>query len=65
MLVSDRMKQPVQTISRDMAILEALRIMKSFRIHQVPVLEDARLVGIGTNEDHFYASPSHATSLRI
>jgi acetoin utilization protein AcuB len=65
MLVSDRMKQPVQTISRDMAILEALRVMISFRIRQLPVLEDSRLVVIGTYEDHIYVSPSHATFLSI
>jgi predicted transcriptional regulator len=41
MLVSDRMKHPVQTISRDMAILEAFWIMKSFRIRHLAGLEDA------------------------
>jgi hypothetical protein len=53
MLVSDRKKQPVQTISRDMAILEAFRIMKSFRIRHLADLEDAWLEGLGTNKDHF------------
>jgi acetoin utilization protein AcuB len=65
MLVSDRMKQPVRTISPDIAIHEALSIMKSYQIRHIPVLENDRLVGLVTNEDLFYASPSPATSLSI
>lgn len=65
MLVSDRMKQPVLSIKSDMPIHEALSIMKREQIRHIPVLQDGKLVGLVTNEDLFYASPSPATSLSI
>ena len=46
-------------------IQEALSIMKSEQIRHIPVLQDGKLVGIVTNEDLVYASPSPATSLSI
>jgi acetoin utilization protein AcuB len=65
MLVSDRMKRPVLTITSDLPIHEALNIMKSEQIRHIPVLQGGKLVGLVTNEDLFYASPSPATSLSI
>jgi acetoin utilization protein AcuB len=65
MLVSDRMKTPVLTITPDIPIHEALNILKHEQIRHIPVLQEGKLVGIVTNEDLFYASPSPATSLSI
>ena len=65
MLVSDRMKKPVLTITPDFPIHEALNILKHEQIRHIPVLQGGKLVGIVTNEDLFYASPSPATSLSI
>src|SRR4030042_667637 len=65
MLVSDRMKQPVLSIKSDMPIHEALSIMKLEHIRHIPVLQDGKVVGLVTNEDLFYSSPSPATSLSI
>jgi acetoin utilization protein AcuB len=65
MLVGDRMKRPVVTITPDMPIHEALGIMKREQIRHVPVLQDGKLVGIVVDEDLIYASPSPATSLSI
>jgi acetoin utilization protein AcuB len=65
MLVRDRMKQPVLTITSDMPIHDALGIMKREQIRHIPVLQDGILVGIVANEDLVYASPSPATSLSI
>jgi acetoin utilization protein AcuB len=65
MLAYDRMKQPVLTVSPDMPIHEALNIMKREQIRHIPVVQNGKLVGLVTNEDLFYASPSPATSLSI
>ena len=65
MLVSERMKKPVLTITPDISIHDALNILKQEQIRHIPVLEEGKLVGIVTNEDLFYASPSPATSLSI
>lgn len=65
MLVSDRMKKPVVTVTPETPIHEALRIMRDEHIRHIPVLKDGNLVGIVSNEDLIYASPSPATSLSI
>jgi acetoin utilization protein AcuB len=65
MLVRDRMKQPVLTVSPDSPIHEALSLMKRQDFHHIPVLENGELVGIVANEDLVFASPSPATSLSI
>jgi len=65
MLVRDRMKSPVVTVSPDMPIHEALSIMKQAQIRHIPVLQDGKLVGIVATEDLVFAHPSPATSLSI
>jgi len=59
------MKQPVVSISPDMTIHDALSIMRREKIRHIPVLENQTLVGLVSDEDLFYASPSPATSLSI
>ena len=49
--VSERMSSPVETISADMFILEADRIMEVNCIRRLPVVENGRLVGIVTQTD--------------
>jgi len=66
MLVRERMsKQPV-TITADVPITEALRIMRQSQVRRLPVLDaEGKLIGIVSEKDLLYASPSPATSLSI
>ena len=66
MLVRERMsKQPV-TITADVPITEALRIMRENQVRRLPVLDsEGALIGIVSEKDLLYASPSPATSLSI
>ena len=65
MLVGDRMKYPVITVTPDTPIHEALNLMRLEQIRHIPVIQNGKLVGIVANEDLVYASPSPATSLSI
>jgi predicted transcriptional regulator len=49
--VSERMSSPVDTISAEVSILEADRIMEVKCIRRLPVVENGRLVGIVTQTD--------------
>ncbi|HSJ58348.1 MAG TPA: CBS and ACT domain-containing protein [Anaerolineae bacterium] len=54
------------TIGVDTGITEALRVMRERQVRRLPVLDDAgRLMGIVSEKDLLYASPSPATSLSI
>lgn len=65
MLVGDRMKRPVITISPDLPIVEALSLMKRDHIRRTPVVKDGKLVGIVSDKDLLNAHPSQATSLSV
>jgi len=65
MLVKDRMSKPVITITPETSVQEALRIMRKNRIRRLPVMEGKKLVGIVTERDLLYASPSPATTLSV
>jgi acetoin utilization protein AcuB len=66
MLVKERMTRDPITVKRDTPVDEALRIMQDKKIRRLPVVDDAgRLVGIVSQMDLLYASPSPATSLSI
>ncbi len=65
MLVKDRMSKPVITITPETSVQEALRIMRENRIRRLPVMEGKKLVGIVTERDLLYASPSPATTLSV
>jgi CBS domain-containing protein len=45
------MSSPVESISSNLSVLEASRIVENKRIKQLPVLEEKRLVGIVTQTD--------------
>lgn len=66
MFVRERMSTKPVTITADVPITEALRIMRQNRVRRLPVLgETGELIGIVSEKDLLYASPSPATSLSI
>jgi acetoin utilization protein AcuB len=66
MLVKERMTRNPITIRPDMPVTEAQALLKREKIHHLPVLDrDDRLVGIVTEKDLLYASPSPATTLSV
>jgi len=66
MLVGERMSRRPITITEDVGIEEALKIMRDNHIRRLPVLDKkGKLVGIVSDKDLLYASPSPATSLSI
>src|SRR4030067_589643 len=54
MKVRDVMTWNVVTISSDMPIMEARKIMDAHGIRRLPVVEKNKLVGIATTNDFFY-----------
>jgi acetoin utilization protein AcuB len=66
MLVRERMSTKPVTITADVSITEALRVMRENQVRRLPVLDsEGRMVGIVSEKDLLYASPSPATSLSI
>jgi acetoin utilization protein AcuB len=66
MLVRERMSRSPVTVSTDAPITEALKVMRTNSVRRLPVLDkEGRLVGIVSEKDLLYASPSSATSLSI
>ncbi|MBC7250241.1 MAG: CBS domain-containing protein [Anaerolineae bacterium] len=68
MLVYERMTRHPITVTPDVPIDEALRIMRDNKVRRLPVVskkDKGKLVGIVSEKDLLYASPSPATSLSI
>ncbi len=66
MLVGERMTRNPIVIRQDTPLDEAMKIMRDNRIRRLPVLnEKGALVGIVSERDLLYASPSPATSLSV
>ena len=66
MLVQERMSRDPITIPAGTAITDALRVMRQNQVRRLPVLDDAgKLIGMVSEKDLLYASPSPATSLSI
>lgn len=66
MLVSRAMSRNPITTSPDTPVAEAQSTMRREKIHHLPVVDSSgRLVGIVTEKDLIYASPSPATSLSM
>jgi acetoin utilization protein AcuB len=66
MLVRERMSTQPVTITADVPITEALRVMRQNQVRRLPVLDEGGgLIGIVSEKDLLYASPSPATSLSI
>jgi acetoin utilization protein AcuB len=66
MLVRERMSTKPVIIASDAPITEALRVMRQSQVRRLPVLnESGQLIGIVSEKDLLYASPSPASSLSI
>ncbi len=66
MLVGERMTKRPITTHPDTPIDEALKLMRDSKVRRLPVLDKkGKLVGIVTEKDLLYVSPSPATSLSI
>jgi acetoin utilization protein AcuB len=66
MLVGDRMTSPPITVTEDTSIDQALELMREQKVRRFPVVDKrGKLVGIVSEKDLLYASPSPATSLSV
>ena len=66
MLVRERMSKNPYTITAETSVDEALRQMRDHHIRRLPVVDaSGKVVGIVTEKDLLYVSPSPATSLSI
>ncbi len=66
MLVRERMSKNPHTITAETSVDEALRQMRDHHIRRLPVVDaSGKVVGIVTEKDLLYVSPSPATSLSI
>ena len=66
MIIERRMTKNPVTVSPDANIAEASELMKKEKVHRLPVLDkDKNLVGVISEKDILFASPSPASSLSI
>jgi acetoin utilization protein AcuB len=66
MLVGDRMTSPPITVTADTSIDRALELMREQQVRRFPIVSKGnRLVGIVSEKDLLYASPSPATTLSV
>ena len=66
MLVGERMTKRPITVDPETPFEDALHLMRREKIRRLPVVgKKGKLVGIVTEKDLLYASPSPATSLSI
>jgi acetoin utilization protein AcuB len=66
MLVEERMTRNPVTVRDDTSLYDALKIMRENKVRRLPVLDkNGKLVGIVSEKDLLYASPSPATSLNV
>jgi acetoin utilization protein AcuB len=66
MFVRDRMSSPAVTITPDVPFQDALKLMHNHSFRRLPVVDEKdKLVGIVSERDLLYASPSKATSLNV
>ena len=66
MLVRERMTPNPITVTPSTSVSDALRVMREKKIKRLPVLDShGQLVGIVSEKDLLYASPSPVTSLNV
>lgn len=66
MFVRNRMTRTPITITGDITVMDALNLMKAKNVSRLPVVnKDGRMVGIVSERDLLYASPSPVTSLNV
>ncbi len=66
MIIERRMTRNPVTVTPDMSVAEANAIMKREKVHRLPVLDkEHHLIGIISEKDILYASPSPVSTLSI
>jgi acetoin utilization protein AcuB len=66
MLIRERMSRHPITVTPETSLFDALQIIRDEKIRRLPVLDaSGKLVGIISEKDLLYASPSPATSLSV
>ena len=66
MLVRERMSREPVTITPDVSVTDALRLMRERKVRRLPVLDThGKLVGIVSDQDLLYATPSPVSSLSV
>lgn len=66
MLVKQKMSKKPITTTTDTSVSDALNLMHEKKVHRLPVLDPkGKMVGIVSEGDLLYASPSPATSLNV
>lgn len=66
MLIGERMTRHPVTVTQNEGIDDALKMMRDNHVRRLPVLDKkGKLVGIVSDKDLLYASPSPATSLSV
>ncbi len=66
MFVRDNMSSPPVTVTPDVPFQEALKIMRDNNFRRLPVIDkNGKLVGIISERDLLYASPSPASTLSV
>ncbi len=66
MLIREKMTKKPVTIKTDTSVSDALELMHEKKVHRLPVLDRrGKLVGIVSEGDLLYASPSPATTLNV
>jgi acetoin utilization protein AcuB len=66
MLVKQKMTRKPITTTTDTSVSDALSLMHEKKVHRLPVLDPSgKLVGIVSEGDLLYASPSPATTLNV
>ena len=66
MLVGERMTREPVTVQENEGIEDALKMMRDNSVRRLPVLDKrGKMVGIVSDKDLLYASPSPATSLSV
>ncbi len=66
MFVRDRMSSPAVTVTPDTPFPEAMQLLRERKFRRLPVVDkDGKIVGIVSERDLLYASPSPASSLSI
>ena len=66
MLVRQKMTRKPVTTRTDMSVSDALDLMHEKKVHRLPVLDGrGKMVGIVSEGDLLYASPSPATTLNV
>lgn len=66
MIIERRMTRNPVTATENMSVVEASELMKQEKVHRLPVIDkDKNLLGIITEKDILYASPSPVSSLSI